>query len=240
MLNLLVDIGNTSIKIAVASDENICDELRSDIDSFITDVGVYKDKYNGFDIVAVSDVRGVSEDLYLYLSSICTKLVKVGSDINLPINIKYNTPHTLGADRICAAVGARMAFPAKNCAVVDFGTAITIDFITSDGDFLGGNISLGLSTRFKALNTFTGKLPLLEKCDSYPQIGKTTNDAIQAGIVLGTIFEIEGYIRAYPQFDFIFTGGDAIFFAEKLKSPIFVVYNLVLKGLAQIAITNAF
>ena len=151
----------------------------------------------------------------------------------------YGTPHTLGADRIYASVGAHSLFPGKDCVIIDFGTAITFDFLTSRGEFLGGNISPGLDTRFRALNHFTGKLPLLERVDSVELVGNSTTGAMESGVILGTLFEIEGYIRNYPGYNFIFTGGDAIFFAEKLKSPIFVVCNLVLMGLSQIAKTDA-
>lgn len=235
MVNLLIDAGNTSIKVAVSGEDFISEEIRCDQDTIINEVNTCIDKYGNIDVAAVSDVRGMDEGIYSYLERHCRVLVRVKGDMKLPLNVKYSTPHTLGPDRVCAVVGAQALFPNKNCVIVDFGTAITFDFLTEDGDYLGGNISLGLATRFKALNHFTGKLPLLGKVDEMESIGTCTKGAMESGVILGTIFEIEGYIKAYPQYNFIFTGGDAIFFAEKLKSPIFAVCNLVLMGLSQIA-----
>lgn len=239
MVNLLIDAGNTSIKTAISQGGSIMEERRCDRGEMEGIVEGYLQKFSQIDVIAVSDVRGLDQGLYDYLEGRCRKLVKVKGDMELPIKNRYGTPGTLGADRICAAVGAYTLFPEKNCVIVDFGTAITFDFLTKEGEFLGGNISLGLNTRFKALNHFTGKLPLLGKVDDVSPVGSSTRGAIESGVILGTIFEIQGYIDAYPGYNFIFTGGDAIFFAEKLKSPIFAVCNLVLIGLSQIANTYA-
>ena len=239
MVNLLIDAGNTSIKLAVYADDTISDEVRCDENSLPGCVDGLRRLFGDFDVAAVSDVRGMGEDTYNYIESVCGKVVKVKGDSDLPIKNLYGTPQTLGADRICAAVGAHSLFPGKDCVIIDFGTAITFDFLTCRGEFLGGNISPGLDTRFRALNHFTGKLPLLERVDSVELVGNSTTGAMESGVILGTLFEIEGYIRTYPGYNFIFTGGDAIFFAEKLKSPIFVVCNLVLMGLSQIAKTDA-
>ena len=98
----------------------------------------YMQKFSQIDVIAVSDVRGLDQGLYDYLEGRCRKLVKVKGDMELPIKNRYGTPGTLGADRICAAVGAHTLFPEKNCVIVDFGTAITFDFLTGEGEFLGG------------------------------------------------------------------------------------------------------
>ena len=126
-------------------------------------------------------------------------------------------------------------FPGEDCIKFDFGTALTTDFISSDGVFEGGNISLGLQSRCRALNTFTKRLPLISPGEGINDFGKKTVQAMESGVVLGMIFEVEGYIRKYPNRKVVFTGGDAFYFAKKLKSPIFVVSNLVLVGLALIA-----
>ncbi|MBQ2243244.1 MAG: type III pantothenate kinase [Bacteroidales bacterium] len=239
MVSLLIDAGNTSVKMAISRGDEITDEKRCDADLLIGEIDSYFHKYQNICVVAVSDVRGLPETVYTHLDKICKKVIRVKGDISLPINNRYGTPKTLGSDRICAAAGAHALFPGKDCVIVDFGTAITFDFLTKEGDFLGGNISLGLNTRFRALNHFTGKLPLLQRVENVEQIGNCTTGAMESGVILGTIFEIEGYIRTYPGYNFIFTGGDAIFFAKKLKSPIFVVCNLVLMGLSHIAKANA-
>lgn len=186
-------------------------------------------------VIIISTVRVFGEDFYKSLESDCEKLVILNENTALPINNKYSTPSTLGPDRLAAAVAAADLFPGRNCLVFDFGTALTIDFISDKREFLGGNISLGIRTRFKALNHYTQQLPLLENPVAVSPAGSNTKEAIESGVVLGLIFEVEGYIGRYPDHIYIFTGGDAIYFAEKLKSSIFVVYNLVLMGLARIA-----
>jgi type III pantothenate kinase len=156
----------------------------------------------------------------------------IGDNIDVPIVNKYNTPNTLGSDRLMAAVAAKYLFPNKDVIVFDFGTALTIDFINSKGEYLGGNISLGLNTRYRALNSFTNKLPLVNSMEIKKAVGGTTESAIESGVILGLIFEVEGYMKRYPDHIYVITGGDANFFGEKLKSSIFVVYNLVLMGMA--------
>lgn len=235
MVNLLIDAGNTSIKLAISVDGNLSSEVRCDQRELEGLVDGYLERYHKINVIAVSDVRGMDENVYNYMERKCRRMVKVKGDMKLPIKNRYGTPATLGADRICAAVGAHSLFPGQNCVIVDFGTAITFDFLTKEGDFLGGNISLGLNTRFRALNHFTGKLPLLSRVENVELVGSCTAGAMESGVILGTIFEIQGYMASFPEYNFIFTGGDAIFFAEKLKSPIFVACNLVLMGLSQIA-----
>ena len=170
--------------------------------------------------------------------------------------LQGRSPGTLGADRIAAALGAAELFPGKDCLIFDFGTAITVDLVTSDRRFMGGNISPGLSLRLRALHEHTGRLPLVSPSAPVRMYGRNTAEAISNGVVLGIMFEVEKYIEnnpqcriiftggdslffaKKPQCRIIFTGGDSLFFAKKLKSPIFVTFNLVLKGLFKIAQLN--
>jgi type III pantothenate kinase len=232
--NLLVDIGNSSVKACFADALRLEEPHRyygNDILEFIS--ALCSNRETG--VIAISSVRKLAASYFQPLESKCNKLVVVGPDTKLPLENKYSTPGTLGTDRLMASVAATSLFPGKDIIVFDFGTALTIDFITKEGEFSGGNISLGLSSRFKALNNYTQQLPLLEPPMKISGVGTSTNEAIESGIVLGAIFEVEGYINKYPNHIYIFTGGDAIYFAEKLKSSIFVVYNLVLMGLARVA-----
>ena len=168
----------------------------------------------------------------------CRKYVQVSADIRLPLQLDYGTPGTLGADRIAAAAGAAAVFPGESCMIFDFGTALTVDFVTAGGMFSGGNISPGLSMRLKAMHEFTGRLPLVEAYEPVRPIGKTTAEALVNGTVSGMMFEVEKYIENNPGSRVIFTGGDAVFFAKMLKTPIFVVCNLAFIGLSKIAQLN--
>lgn len=234
MTNLIIDIGNTTLKAAFAEGVELGQTHRYQgerILEFIKELTLIKRPY----VMIVSNVRVFEDEFYKNLEKECEKLVVLNEKTKLQIENRYLTPSTLGPDRLAAAVAAAELFPGKNSIIFDFGTALTIDFVSENREFLGGNISLGLRTRFKALNRYTQQLPLLENPDEISPVGRDTNEAIESGVVLGLIFEVEGYISRFPEHTFIFTGGDAIYFAEKLKSSIFVVYNLVLMGLARIA-----
>ena len=156
----------------------------------------------------------------------------------LPIRNRYLTKETLGYDRIAAAVEASARFPGQDILIIDAGTAITIDFVNSENEFLGGNISPGLLMRYRALHEFTGKLPLVEPADQDALLGDDTEGAIRAGVQNGIIFELDGYIneqkKRYPRLQILMTGGDAVFFDKNLKNYIFVDLNLNLFGLHRI------
>ena len=234
VINLLIDIGNSSVKASFAQGIDLEDTVRYggiDVLDFIMQLA----KKKKICIIAISSVRKFESDYFRPLEKKCDKLLIINDKTEIPIVNLYKSPETLGTDRIMNAVAAAHLFPKKNCIVFDFGTALTIDFVSEKSEFLGGNISLGLTSRFKALNEYTKMLPMVENSSQIVKVGGSTKEAIEAGIILGLIFEVEGYINEYSNYIYIFTGGDAIYFAEKLKSSIFVVYNLVLMGLARVA-----
>lgn len=235
MANLLIDIGNSNCK-AAFEQGGILGEIKKNSQSdplpFILEAidGQY------FDVIVLSTVREDDPHMQQVLSARCRKLVVVESGMELPIDMEYGFPAKgLGADRLAAALATAMLFPGKDCIKFDFGTALTVDFIKKGKIFSGGNISLGMQSRFRALNTFTRRLPMIKPEGEIKGYGTNTVEAMTSGVVLGMIFEVEGYLRKYPGHTVVFTGGDSFYFAEKLKSSIFVIPNLVLVGLALIA-----
>ena len=235
MTNLLIDIGNSNCKIAFEEKGELGEIFRSaqlDILRFILSV-IGEHELN---VIVLSNVREEDKEMERVLKGKCRKLIVLDTNTELPVKIPYDFPEEgLGADRLAGAIAAMTMFPGKDCIKFDFGTALTIDYITKDRVYLGGNISLGMQSRFRALYGFTKRLPLITPDPEWPMIGVTTSGAMTAGVVLGLKFEVEGYINEKPDSTVIFTGGDAIYFAKKLKKTIFVVPNLVLLGLAQIA-----
>ena len=141
-------------------------------------------------------------------------------------------------DRIAGVCGAQQKFPGEPCLVIDAGTCITYDFLDRQGNFLGGGISPGLMMRFQAVHTFTSKLPLVNPVEKVNLIGDSTERCIQSGVINGLAEELNGIIRRYQgEFDglrVILCGGDARFFENILKGPIFAVPELVLSGLNSI------
>ena len=239
MKNILIDIGNSShCKTALSDDSGILQVYRVPRSSLRETVAGILSVEGPVDGIYMSSVAEGDPELNGWLADRCGRFVEVNAFIPMPIKVDYDTPETLGADRIAAAAGAHAMFPGENCIVFDFGTALTVDFIDASGTFSGGNISPGLSMRFNAVHQFTGRLPLVSPSAPVRQEGKNTSEAINNGVVLGIMFEVEKYINNNPGSKVIFTGGDALFFAKKLKTPIFVACNLVLTGLFQIAQLN--
>lgn len=236
-MNLVLDIGNSRIKLALFENNKlsyhvIVDEL---LPEQIQDL---LDNHAGLNNAIVSSVRDYPEELRHILTDSFDNFIELDAKTPVPITNRYQTPQTLGKDRLAAAVGATVLFPQHNVLVIDAGTAITYELITSKQEYLGGNISPGLTTRFKALQQFTGKLPLLTVNDETPLIGTDTESAIQSGVQMGLLFEVEKYIEhfntIYENLQIIITGGDAIFFDKKFKKTIFVDFNLTLIGLNRI------
>lgn len=161
---------------------------------------------------------------------------------SLPIVNLYHTPETLGKDRIASVVGAWSMFPNQASFVIDAGTCVTYDLIDEKGCYQGGNIAPGLNMRYKAMHTFTHALPLVtneidadEEGKMHPFLGRKTETALKLGGEVGMKYEMEGYIQAlkakFEQINIILTGGDAVFFDERVKTKIFVIPDLVLTGL---------
>ncbi|MFD2719280.1 type III pantothenate kinase [Hymenobacter monticola] len=159
----------------------------------------------------------------------------------VPLRNAYATPHTLGADRLAAAVGAAALRPGRTTLIIDAGTALKFDLVTADGTYHGGSIGPGLQMRLRALHEFTGRLPLLPLPASDATIslvGDSTTGSLLSGVVNGTVAEIEGLLGHYraqhPGLGVLLTGGDAAFLAARLAARIFVVPELVLLGLNRI------
>lgn len=236
-MNLVLDFGNTKIKAAVFSETN---EI---VEFFTWDaynervIDEIKAKYL-IENVLLCSVVAVSEEIEQHLKSNFSFYIKLDSSTKLPIKNNYSTPHTLGLDRIAAAVGANMMCPNTPLLVIDMGTAITYDFVNSSNEYEGGNIAPGVNMRLKAMNHYTNKLPLLEAREEKRLLGNDTASAMMAGVMRGIEFEIEGYIseikKKNSNLSVFLTGGDVFFFEKTLKSSIFVVSNLLLIGLNEI------
>lgn len=202
-----------------------------------------KRKFPQLNKAILSSVVDVNANLLKFLYNEFDFFIEFNHQTTIPIENLYESKETLGLDRLAAAVGGITLFPKKNLLVIDAGTAITFDLIDSNHRFLGGNISPGLKMRFKALHVFTKKLPEIEGSDKWPNIGKTTAEAIMAGVQNGMIFEIDGMIDhvrdSWPGCQIILTGGDCLFFDKKLKNTIFVKFEITLIGLNRILEYNA-
>ncbi|MFC0878463.1 type III pantothenate kinase [Saccharicrinis sp. FJH2] len=240
MMNLIIDEGNTRIKAAIFSKEKLLETLTctsSDYEELI----LLTEKYHPYKCL-ISSTKSNLSDFADYSESF-SQFIFLDHTIKTPLNNLYETPETLGKDRLAGAVGGYHFYAGSTILVIDAGTALTFDYVDKDGNYLGGTISPGLNIRLKALNAFTSKLPLVEPEFSENILGKNTHEAIQQGVFNGITHEINGVCSGFldnnPHGKVILTGGDAVFFEKYVKSTIFVIPNLVLIGLNTILEHNA-
>ncbi len=233
MANLLVEIGNTALKAAWSDGMTLGKTFRyqgEKISGFVDSI-VEKEKPEVMVISSTIDIGSHEEE---HFRSICGSLILLDRS-HTDIAVENGLPEYLSPDRIASLLAARYIFKGKGSIVFDFGTTLSIDVIEPDGEYVGGNISPGCRTRFKALNRYSRTLPLVDTPSTVRQTGDSLTSSIESGVVSGIMFEIQGYLSLFPEKIIVFTGGDALYFAKRMKNSIFAVCNLVLMGLALIA-----
>ena len=240
-MNLCIDIGNTRLKYLIFNQDKEVEYYTSD-EFDLKLLKLILEKYS-IEKSIISSTRIIDEEWLEYLKSNTEFFNFADNILNIPIDIEYETPETLGKDRIASAVAASVLFPDEYCIIINAGTCITYDAVNEKGIYLGGNISPGITMRLQAMHTFTDKLPLVE-IKYNPQIfGSSTVKALQNGAVLGAIYEIESFLHTVISIEnkvnIIVTGGDANIFAKHLNFKIFAIPNLVLLGLNNILRYNA-
>jgi|688.fasta_scaffold188198_2 type III pantothenate kinase len=228
-MNLCIDEGNTALKFALFEQNKILHsgtEL-GNLDTDEVEQIIISSVLSDSAAIAWCQQKGLSFHL-------------LSSQSKLPFRLNYNTPETLGNDRLAAIAGAMLHFPGQNNLVIVAGSCITYNFIESENVFHGGAISPGIKMRFKALNHFTARLPLISWEGIVPEqiIGSDTNSSMTSGVVYGAISEIEGIIKRYEDrfanLNIILSGGDAPFLVSQLKNNIFARPELLLEGLNHI------
>ncbi len=236
-MNLIIDYGNTTAKVGIFDQHEL------------------KEKYSFSEPTALEKFLNTTAAEHLIVSSVSAdpqhvlsqakvsgKKMILNHHLPVPILNHYKTPNTLGMDRVAAVCGAVKLFPDENTLVINAGTCIIYDFIDKEKNYWGGAISPGLTMRFKAVHTFTSKLPMVEPIESPPLAGNTTEKSIQSGVINGMALEINGiidrYREKYNDLRVILGGGDGRFFENMLKASIFAVPNIVLVGLNSILIYN--
>ncbi len=237
MLHLCVDRGNSFTKFAVfENDQIIYEELLQRTDE-IHQLERILEKYP-IDNSIISSVVDDNVALKSLLGNATKQCIDLTYETALPITNAYQTPETLGKDRLAAVIGAFSLQPHTDILVIDMGTAITYDFIDASGVYHGGNIAPGVDLRLKSLHHLTDKLPLVDFEIPISFLGNSTLTAIQSGVFYGIVLEIDGYINhlllKYPKLSVFLTGGYAVYFDNQLKNRIFADKNLVLIGLNRI------
>ncbi|MBP3662164.1 MAG: type III pantothenate kinase [Bacteroidales bacterium] len=231
MANLIVDIGNTALKASWCDGITLGKTYRYQGERMLDYILSMTEKERP-EILVLSSVRHFSPQNIHKLEEVCDRLLVVDESVLE----SYGLPLWMTPDRAASIVASRYLFKGRGCTVFDFGTTLTVDFLDPQGQFRGGNISPGCKTRFKSLNRYSKSLPLLDAPEEISSEGHDISSSIESGVISGIMFEIEGYILRNPENINVFTGGDAIYFAKRMKNSIFVVCNLVLMGLALIAV----
>jgi type III pantothenate kinase len=234
---LAIDIGNSRIKAAVFENSKLVEHFVFVKDNLENSLSIIIEKFSSITDLLVSSVGNVEIDSFLKYQNIL-KVHFIDYQTAFPFNNLYQTPLTLGIDRMVLSAGAVLQFPKKNRLIIDAGTCVTYDFIDEFDNYHGGAISPGLKLRYKALNDYTARLPLLALDNPENFIGNSTNAAIHSGVVNGLVYEIDGFIedfkKKHSNFIIILTGGDTDFLAKRLKNTIFANSNFLLESLNNI------
>lgn len=241
MNSICLDIGNTRAKYALFHDKHLIKTghypkfLIKDIRQLV--------RNNHVTHGIISSTRHHNSPLRRFLTKELEAFIELSHKTTMPIENGYESPKTLGVDRLAAAVGAYTKKPNRAHLVIDAGSCMTLDVVDQNGRFIGGNITPGMHMRIKAMNDHTDKLPLVPLSYNKELLGRDTKMALQNGAVRGTLFEIGAFItcvrRDYPGININLTGGDADFLAKHLKSKILADSNLVFTGLNEILQHNA-
>lgn len=248
-MNLCVDQGNSRTKVALMTDEGKIMKHLIYKSFSSADVERLFDLYDITDSI-ISSVVDIEAAVVNTLHRRSQHFVLFDHMTPVPIVNRYDTPQTLGQDRLAAAVGAKSLCPNENLLIIDAGSAITYDFVSAAGEYMGGNIAPGIKMRFTMLQRMTKKLPLVdaEENELIPLFGTNTRDAIAAGVIRGVAYEVKGYMRTLrekmPHYQTFLTGGHAPYVLNNVRSSrnekreIRYEKNLVLIGLNTILVYN--
>ena len=236
-MNLVVDIGNSRVKAAVTESGRVVHTIvgeRFDVQM----LGKLLAEFPAVGKAIVASTAGDAEAAAEIIRQAGVRCIVFTPQVPVPIANAYGSPATLGADRIAAAVGIASMYPQRNAAIIDCGTALTVDLLTADGTYRGGFISPGLLMRFAALHEHTSRLPECAPTDEFLPLGTDTRTCIEQGVMQGMTAEIEGHIARFEGKNDdllkIFTGGDAKYFVKRIKNAIFANCEPVICGLDRI------
>ena len=236
---LCFDFGNTRRKLAVFNQDKIRETLVLKDDSADTInqlIATYAP-----DKTILSSVIDHNPELESILAK-NSQFHKLDHHSKLAFTTPVGKPETIGADRLALAAAAVHFHPGKHNLVISLGTCITYNYISKEKEFLGGGISPGLEMRLKSLQYYTAKLPLVKADGNVPLIGYDTATNIQSGVILGMVYEMDGFIDEYSEkfdnFNALLTGGDIVHLGSHLKNKIFADPDLIFKGLYAISEVN--
>lgn len=234
-LQFCIDFGNTLVKSALFENRTMRESHRFTYNEALTsleNLRVNTSHFKG----NYSAVRSLPAELSNWLET--NGFEQVTTATKSPVTLDYETPETLGIDRYCNAIGGWALSEHQAVLIIDAGSCITYDLVNDKGEYQGGAISPGYEMRMKAMHHFTGKLPLIDRNEKLPLIGKTTRGSMMLGATQGIVAEVQGFISYFqasnPELKTILTGGNQSIFERHLENAIFAAQNLVLVGLNEV------
>ncbi len=240
-MNLIIDVGNTRIKLAVFKNSELIHTESINNKNLIEKAAVLIKKFGCINAI-ISSVGSIKKSQIEVIKTEID-LLELNNYTKIPFKSNYATPKTLGVDRIALVSSAILNFPKANVLVIDAGTCITYDFVDKTGLYEGGAISPGIEMRYNSLHKFTNGLPLLKPTYLNELIGNSTESSIHLGIIIGVISEIDSFINQYRKknkdLTVVLTGGDTNFLSNRLKNSIFANPNFLLEGLNKILTHNS-
>lgn len=233
-MNLVIDIGNTLIKYAVFENRRMIYDQVSESGLFLSKIKEIFEHHPKINYAILSSVGKIDKTEKDIVSLFC-KVHVLSSASKVPFKNSYATPQTLGVDRLALATAAFYQNPRGNTLAIDAGTCITYDMVNNAGEYVGGAISPGVRMRYRAMHNQTAGLPLLEPEELLDFVGNSTPSCMHSGVINGVACEVDGvidqYRARYQDLTVILTGGDAHFFAKRLKNTIFANSKFLLEGL---------
>lgn len=233
-MNFIIDLGNTSAKLAVFNNQGLVEKWTCSSEDLLKQAHSVVDAYPEMEHALVAAVGELPKSIRKFLKA-RMEWMELSHATKVPFSNLYESPTTLGVDRIGLIAAACLHYPGQPVLVIDAGSCVTYDFKDRNENYQGGAISPGLHMRYKAVHQFTAKLPSLHPKKPEDVMGNTTEDSLHVGIVSGLCSEIDGFIQAYrekfPELITIFTGGDTDFLRDSLKNDIFAHPNFLLEGL---------
>ncbi|MBZ9730708.1 type III pantothenate kinase [Salegentibacter sp. JZCK2] len=233
-MNLIIDVGNSSVKAAVFQEAKLLETYISPLENFLKKIQEIKKDYPQITFSILSSVVKNTLEMEKILKKE-TKLFILNENTELPFKNKYASPQTLGKDRLALVAAGSLKYENEDLLIIDAGTCITFDFKNNKNEYLGGAISPGLQMRLKALHHFTAKLPLVDLEENIGLIGNSTRNSILSGVLNGVAAELDGiidrYKTDYKYLTIILTGGDTQILSKRVKNGIFANPNFLLEGL---------
>ena len=239
MTTICFDFGNTRLKAAIFNDDVFAEEIVLADDSNET-IEALIEKFRPKKTI-LSSVINHNEGIEKILAE-KSLFHKLSATTKINFTTPVGKPETIGTDRLALCAAAVHFFPKKHNLVIALGSCITYNFINQYGQFLGGGISPGMDMRFKSMNDYTAKLPLITASWNFPLIGYDTKTNMLSGVIFGMASEINGFIERYEEkysnFNVVLTGGNSTYFASQLKKEIFADHNFLFKGLYALSELN--